>query len=113
MLYFLLLNVHTFLYLQCREIGCDIHDEIFRVLHELHTALKTYQTYQANCKQAETKLRLAEGQRQKVELSIPKEKLDRSKKYRMIEKDVQKVNSNLKFISIELSWYLFLIIEIC
>lgn len=68
-----------------------MHDEIFRVLHELHTALKTYQTYQANCKQAETKLRLAEAQRLKIEQSIPKEKLDKSKKFRMIEKDVQKV----------------------
>uniref|UniRef100_A0A0A9XYM4 SLIT-ROBO Rho GTPase-activating protein 1 n=3 Tax=Lygus hesperus TaxID=30085 RepID=A0A0A9XYM4_LYGHE len=78
------------IYKRCREIGCDMHDEIFRVLHELHTALKTYQTYQANCKQAETKLRLAEAQRLKIEQSIPKEKLDKSKKFRMIEKDVQK-----------------------
>ncbi|XP_014277540.1 SLIT-ROBO Rho GTPase-activating protein 1 isoform X1 [Halyomorpha halys] len=78
------------IYKKCREIGCDIHDEIFRVLHELHTALKTYQSYQGNYKQAETKLRLAEAQRHKVESSIPREKLDRSKKFRMIEKDVQK-----------------------
>ncbi|XP_014259247.1 SLIT-ROBO Rho GTPase-activating protein 1-like [Cimex lectularius] len=78
------------IYKRCREIGCDMHDEIFRVLHELHTSLKTYQMYQANCKQAETKLRLAEAQRTKIEQSVPKEKLDRSKKFRLIEKDVQK-----------------------
>lgn len=68
-----------------------MHDEIFRVLHELQTALKTYQTYEGSCRQAETKLRLAEAQRAKIELTIPKEKLDRSKKFRIIEKDVQKV----------------------
>ncbi|KAK9497370.1 hypothetical protein O3M35_004702 [Rhynocoris fuscipes] len=78
------------IYKRCREICCEMHDEIFRVLHELQTALKTYQTYEGSCRQAETKLRLAEAQRAKIELTIPKEKLDRSKKFRIIEKDVQK-----------------------
>ncbi|KAL1129740.1 hypothetical protein AAG570_012684 [Ranatra chinensis] len=78
------------IYRRCREIGYDMHDEILRVLHELHTALKTYQTYQGECRQAETKLRMAEAQRHKIEQGIPKEKLDRSKKFRMIEKEVQK-----------------------
>lgn len=78
--------------LQCREIGYETHEEILRVLHELHTTMKTYQTYQGECRQAEGKLRLAENQRLKIEQSLPKEKLDRSKKFRLIEKEVQKVS---------------------
>lgn len=78
------------IYRRCREIGYETHEEILRVLHELHTTMKTYQAYQAECRQAEGKLRLAENQRLKIEQSLPKEKLDRSKKFRLIEKEVQK-----------------------
>ncbi|XP_075216171.1 SLIT-ROBO Rho GTPase-activating protein 1-like isoform X2 [Lycorma delicatula] len=78
------------IYRRCREIGYETHEEILRVLHELHTTMKTYQTYQGECRQAEGKLRLAENQRLKIEQSLPKEKLDRSKKFRLIEKEVQK-----------------------
>ncbi|RZF41497.1 hypothetical protein LSTR_LSTR000211 [Laodelphax striatellus] len=72
------------------EIGYETHEEILRVLHELHTTMKTYQAYQGECRQAEAKLRLAENQRLKIEQSLPKEKLDRSKKFRLVEKEVQK-----------------------
>uniref|UniRef100_A0A1B6DN07 SLIT-ROBO Rho GTPase-activating protein 1 n=1 Tax=Clastoptera arizonana TaxID=38151 RepID=A0A1B6DN07_9HEMI len=78
------------IYKRCREIGYETHEEILRVLHELHTTMKTYQAYQGECRQAEGKLRLAENQRLKIEQSLPKEKLDRSKKFRLIEKEVQK-----------------------
>ena len=78
--------------LQCREIGYETHEEILRVLHELHTTMKTYHSYQGEYRQAETKLRVAENQRLKLEQSLPREKLDRSKKYRLIEKEVQKVS---------------------
>ncbi|XP_049830329.1 SLIT-ROBO Rho GTPase-activating protein 1-like isoform X2 [Schistocerca gregaria] len=78
------------IYRRCREIGYETHEEILRVLHELHTTMKTYHSYQAECRQAETKLRVAEAQRLKLEQSLPKDKLDRSKKYRLIEKEVQK-----------------------
>lgn len=80
---------------QCREIGLEIHEEILRVLHELYTTMKTYQAYQTECKQAETKLKLAETQRHKIEQSIPKDKLEKSKKFRIIEKEVQKVSSDV------------------
>lgn len=66
---------------------------MLRVLHELHTTMKTYHAYQGEFRQAENKLRLAENQRVKLEGSLPKEKLDRSKKYRLIEKEVQKVSA--------------------
>ncbi|XP_067001603.2 SLIT-ROBO Rho GTPase-activating protein 1 isoform X2 [Anabrus simplex] len=78
------------IYRRCREIGYETHEEILRVLHELHTTMKTYHSYQGECRQAETKLRVAENQRLKLEQSLAKEKLDRSKKYRLIEKEVQK-----------------------
>lgn len=53
--------------------------------------MKTYQSYQAEAKQAEAKLKVAENQRLKIEQAVPKEKLDKSKKVRLIGKEVQKV----------------------
>lgn len=104
------------IYKKCREIGYETHEEILRVLHELHTTMKTYHSYQViirmqlidaftmmqtierfplvsqtECKAAEAKLRTAETQRMKLQQTIPKEKLDRSKKYRLIEKEMLKV----------------------
>lgn len=76
---------------------------MLRVLHELHTTMKTYHAYQGEFRQAENKLRLAENQRLKLEASIPKEKLERSKKYRLIEKEVQKVREFFLFIFIKKS----------
>lgn len=69
-----------------------MQEEILRTLHELHTTMKTHHAYQTECRQAESKLRLAENQRLKMEQSIPKEKLERSKKYKLIGKEVQKVS---------------------
>uniref|UniRef100_A0A6B2EFY3 Putative slit-robo rho gtpase-activating protein 1-like isoform x2 n=1 Tax=Phlebotomus kandelakii TaxID=1109342 RepID=A0A6B2EFY3_9DIPT len=78
------------IYRRCREIGYETHEEILRVLQELHTTMKTYHSYQTECKAAEAKLRTAENQRTKLQQTIPKEKLERSKKYRLIEKEVLK-----------------------
>ncbi|XP_037033613.1 SLIT-ROBO Rho GTPase-activating protein 1-like isoform X1 [Bradysia coprophila] len=78
------------IYKKCREIGYETHEEILRVLQELHTTMKTYHSYQTECKAAETKLRTAETQRMKLQQTIPKEKLERSKKYRLIEKEMLK-----------------------
>ncbi|XP_015365720.1 PREDICTED: SLIT-ROBO Rho GTPase-activating protein 1-like [Diuraphis noxia] len=78
------------IYKRCREICYEIHEEILRVLHELHTTMKTYQSYQAEAKQAEAKLKVAENQRLKIEQAVPKEKLDKSKKVKLIGKEVQK-----------------------
>ncbi|KAK0164497.1 hypothetical protein PV328_003119 [Microctonus aethiopoides] len=79
------------IYRRCREIGYETHEEILRVLHELHTTMKTYQAYQAESRQAETKLRVAEQQRSKLEITnAAPEKLARSKKYKLIEKEVNK-----------------------
>lgn len=70
------------------------------MLHELHTTMKTYQAYQAESRQAETKLRVAEQQRSKLEVAIaPPEKLERSKKYKLIEKEVNKVRKGVRRVS--------------
>ncbi|XP_065218066.1 SLIT-ROBO Rho GTPase-activating protein 1-like isoform X2 [Planococcus citri] len=78
------------IYKRCREIGLEMQEEILRTLHELHTTMKTHHAYQTECRQAESKLRLAENQRLKMEQGAPKEKLERSKKYKLIGKEVQK-----------------------
>lgn len=61
------------------------------MLHELHTTMRTYHTYQTEYKNAETKLRNFEAQRTKLEQVIPQEKLEKNKKFRLIEKEIQKV----------------------
>ena len=53
--------------------------------------MKTYQAYLGEARQAEAKLRQAEAQRTKLEQTLAKDKLERSKKYRLIEKEVSKV----------------------
>ena len=46
--------------------------------------------YQMEQRQAETKLRYVEAQRQKLESSIAREKLEKSKKFKLIEKEIAK-----------------------
>jgi SLIT-ROBO Rho GTPase activating protein len=98
------------IYKRCREIGYEIHEEILRVLQELHQTMKTFHGYQLDCREAEKKLRAAEVQRAKIQQSIPKEKLERNKKFKVIEKEVMKVrkmnNKHLLEINIELNFYL-------
>lgn len=36
------------IYKKCREIGYETHEEILRVLHELHITMKTYHSYQVS-----------------------------------------------------------------
>ena len=43
---------------QCRHIGYEIHEEVLKVLHELHTAMKTHHNYQSEYRLAETKLQV-------------------------------------------------------
>jgi SLIT-ROBO Rho GTPase activating protein len=98
------------IYKRCREIGYEIHEEILRVLQELHQTMKTFHGYQLDCREAEKKLRAAEVQRAKIQQSIPKEKLERNKKFKVIEKEVMKVrkmnNKHLLEMNIELNFYL-------
>ena len=41
------------MYKKCREITFEIHEEILKVLHELHTAMKTNHTYQSEFRQGD------------------------------------------------------------
>jgi SLIT-ROBO Rho GTPase activating protein len=78
------------LFSQCREISFESHEELLKVLHELHTTMKTYHTYWGEFRTAESKLLLAEKQKRKLEETIPLEKLVKRKKFRLIEKDIEK-----------------------
>lgn len=86
------------IYKRCREVGYEIHEEILRVLQELHQTMKTFHGYQLECREAEKKLRAAEVQRTKIQQSIPKEKLERNKKFKVIEKEVMKVRKTARII---------------
>ncbi len=84
------LKIHIFkfeFYLQCREIGYEIHEEVLKVLHELHTAMKTHHTYQAEFRQAENKLQVVEKQRNKLRQTVPPEKQGKHRKLKIIEKE--------------------------
>jgi len=78
------------IYKKCREIGFEIHEEVLKVLHELHTAMKTHHTYQSEFRQAESRLQVVEKQRTKIKEQTPKEKLEKNRKYKLIEKEVAK-----------------------
>ena len=85
---------------QCRDIGYESHEELLKVLHELHTTMRTYHMYQAEFKSAEGKLQNLEAQKAKLEQTNPKEKLEKRKKFKVIEKEIEKVrelNMNVSF----------------
>lgn len=69
--------------------------------------MKTYHTYQTDCKEAEKKLRAAEHQRTKLQQTVAKEKLERSKKFKLIEKEVLKVSLLFFHLSLNLLIYYF------
>ncbi|XP_022653461.1 SLIT-ROBO Rho GTPase-activating protein 3-like isoform X2 [Varroa destructor] len=77
-------------YRKCRNIGCDEHEELLKILHELHTTMKTYHTYRAMEQQAHAKLAVVEGNLSKVEQGLPKEKIAKSRRYRLLSKERQK-----------------------
>ncbi|KAF2366812.1 SH3 domain [Trinorchestia longiramus] len=85
-------DIHR-IYKRCREIAYESHEELLKVLHELHTSLRTYHTYQAEHKAAQAKLASFQEQKAKLQAAVPKEKLDKSKKFRVIEKEIQKRNN--------------------
>lgn len=66
--------------------------------------MKTYHSYQSELRQIESKLRAAETQRSKLEQTLSQDKLERSKKYKLMEKEVVKVKS---FFFIKKCYYTF------
>ncbi|OQR74079.1 SLIT-ROBO Rho GTPase-activating protein 1-like [Tropilaelaps mercedesae] len=77
-------------YRNCRKIGCDEHEELLKILHELHTTMKTYHSYRAMELQADAKLAMVETNLSKVEQGLPKEKVAKSRRYRLLSKERQK-----------------------
>ena len=75
------------IYKKCREIGYEIHEEVLKVLHELHTAMKTHHNYQTEFRTAESKLQMLEKQRSKLLASVPPEKQEKHRRLRQLEKE--------------------------
>lgn len=59
--------------------------------NELHTALKTYFLCLSDCRQSETKYRVAEEQRVKIKNAISEEKQPRNRKLKVWTKEAAKV----------------------
>lgn len=64
-----------------------------KVLQELYLSSKSYQGQNIEWKQAEAKLKNAENQKTKAESGLSREKIDKSKKCKSLEKEVQKVST--------------------
>jgi len=83
------------IYRKCRETVGEIHYEMLKALDELQTAMKTNHTYQSELRQAESKLAVVEKQRIKLKDQLVLEKLVKSRKYKIVGKEVTK--RNLKY----------------
>ncbi|XP_022654292.1 SLIT-ROBO Rho GTPase-activating protein 1-like isoform X4 [Varroa destructor] len=75
---------------KCRNIAIDGHEELLKILHELHTTMKTYHSYRTMEQQAAAKLSVVESNRVKLEQGLPKDKVEKSRRYRLICKEWQK-----------------------
>ncbi|CAF1053574.1 unnamed protein product, partial [Didymodactylos carnosus] len=58
---------------KCKSVGQASHEDIFKVLNELQSTMKTYHQYQSESKQAEQKLRQIQQQMAKLK-SVKKQK---------------------------------------
>lgn len=78
------------IYRKCRGIGAQQHEELLKVLHELQAAMKTYHVYCASEEQARAKMELVAGQKRRLEAVVAREKLERSKRFRVVAKELAK-----------------------
>ncbi|KAL5014667.1 hypothetical protein ScPMuIL_008937 [Solemya velum] len=78
---------------RCRDIGTDTHEDMLKVLNELQSAMKTYHTYQSESKQAESKLKAVELQKQKLEQQLSAKSQNTSKKLKSLCRQVEKKDS--------------------
>lgn len=78
------------IYRKCRGIGAQQHEELLKVLHELQTAMKTYHVYCTSEEQARAKMELVAGQKRRLEAVVAREKLERSKRFRVVAKELAK-----------------------
>lgn len=80
--------------MQCQCVCLEGQEELVKVLQELYLSSKSYQVQNSEWKQAESKLKNAEAQKAKAEQGLSREKIEKSKKIKALEKEVQKVGSN-------------------
>ncbi|CAF3949121.1 unnamed protein product [Rotaria magnacalcarata] len=69
------------MFAKCKSVGLGSHEDIYKVLNELQSTLKTYHQYQSESKQAEQKLRSIQQQIAKIKSA---------KKQKTMEKRVEK-----------------------
>ncbi|XP_037069231.1 SLIT-ROBO Rho GTPase-activating protein 1-like [Pollicipes pollicipes] len=81
-----LLRVHK----RCRQVCTDSHEELLKLINELQAATKTYNMYYAQFSTAEGKLQYVVNQKAKLEVNLPEEKLEKSRKFRLVEKEIVK-----------------------
>lgn len=62
-------------------------------VQSLWQTMKTYHAYRALEQQAKAKLDYVASQKSRLEQSIPKEKLEKSKRFRVVEKELSKVGA--------------------
>ncbi|CAD6191878.1 unnamed protein product [Caenorhabditis auriculariae] len=74
---------------RCREIGSYSHNELNRVLNELHTAMKTYQLCYAEYSGVERKKRAAEDDKRRYEDANP-QRFETSRKHKQLTKYLKK-----------------------
>ncbi|XP_043245399.1 rho GTPase-activating protein 4-like isoform X1 [Amphibalanus amphitrite] len=75
---------------RCRQICTESHEEILKLINELQESTKTYNTYYALFSAAEAKLQYVVNQKAKLEVNLPEDKLDKSRKFRLVEKEIVK-----------------------
>ncbi|CAF0862814.1 unnamed protein product [Rotaria sordida] len=69
------------MFTKCKSVALASHEDIFKVLNELQSTMKTYHQYQSESKQAEQKLRIIQQQMAKIKSA---------KKQKTMEKRVEK-----------------------
>ena len=79
--------------LQCRQICTESHEELLKLINELQESTKTYNMYYALFSAAEFKLQYVVNQKAKLEVNLPEDKLDKSRKFRLLEKEIVKVSA--------------------
>ncbi|XP_067937125.1 SLIT-ROBO Rho GTPase-activating protein 1-like isoform X2 [Watersipora subatra] len=83
---------HKRIFVKCKEIVLEEHEELFKVLGELQAEMKQYHTANSQAWEAETKLKHSQEQKTKVESQANKA----SKKLKNLEKQVEKRQAKYK-----------------
>jgi len=81
------------MFIKCKSVGLASHEDIYKVLNELQSTMKTYHQYQSESKQAEQKLSVVQQQLAKIK-SVKKQKaMDKRVKKRQMKYTETKVKA--------------------